>query len=286
MFHRFDNWFDRISDGWNPVTVRDLRRLKRSWFFVIATISHVGLLLLFLHLGLLMDPFLSEEEKTFFSTIPTCAAQLVVVFLVIGSDLRARLTDELFVTVPLPPKEKVHGVLGTSCLVSAFFVVQALPFLLFSPIVPYSALMRLGILLGGFVVTQILVLHLLSFSLRIWTTTEVVIAFLVVVYPLNLNLLILEIPFLIMFFSWIALSPPDLPEYVLTNWLFIAGMSSGGVLALATFAWLNYRLALYHCGKRSGSYWRVIGVNLLCLAVWSSCWASLGYMAMGILCSL
>ena len=275
-----DHWFDRVSDGWNPITVRDLRRMKRSMFFTIATIAHLGLLI-FVHVADLKDPHAPEFLEIVQRMFPTYAALLIVVLLAIGSDVRARLADELFDTVPLTPKEKVHGILGTSCLLSAFFVVQALPFLLFPPIEPYSAMMRLGILLGMFIVTQVITLYFLSFFIRTKTVAEVVITFFIVIYLGGLVLQFPQFP-LLMFLSGLLTRSND----ALMSWPFIAVASLGGVLMLSSFAYLNYRLSLYHLGyqvsqyhfdNRSENCWMATGINLVCHAVWSSSWAVIAF---------
>ena len=271
-----EKWFDTFSDGWNPIMVRELRRGMRTWILPVITLLHLGLLTV-IHVADLKDPH-AEFLDIVLRIFPTIAAMLLVILLTVGNDVRTRMADELLDAVPLTPKERVHGVLGTSCFLSAFFLVQALPFLLFSTSMPYSVLIRLGILLSGFVITQIVVLHFLSFFIRAKTTIEVVIVCLAIIYPFQLNTIALEGPFVVMGVLWFfILQLPELPDPVLTSWPFIAVASVGGVLALASFAWLNYRLSLYHFGKRSKSCWSALGVNLFWLLVWSSYWAGITF---------
>ena len=264
-----ENWFDNVSDGWNPVTVRDLRRLRRSLFFTIATIAHLGLLI-FIHVADLTP--LDFSEEIIMRVFPTYAAMLIVVLMVVGSEVRARLTDELLDAVPLTQKDKVHGILGTSCLLSAFFLVQALPFLAFPAAVPYSVLIRLGILLGMFIATQMLTLYVLPFFIRTKTVAESVIVVFVVMY---LDVGALGLPFIIVWDDILRL--PLLPDAVYTSWSLIVAMSIGGILALSSFTSMNYRLSLYHFGNPFESCWQTVFVNFLCHAAWSSCWAVIAF---------
>ena len=123
MFRRLEKWFDCFSDGWNPIIVRDLRRLRRSLFFTVATIAHLGLLI-FLHVADLQD----TREPEFFEIVqrifPTYAVMFVGILLAIGGDVRARLTDEFIDAVPRTPKERLHGGLGISLLKDSVIAVE------------------------------------------------------------------------------------------------------------------------------------------------------------------
>ncbi|MCL2744618.1 MAG: hypothetical protein FWE67_12270 [Planctomycetaceae bacterium] len=282
MFRRFEKWFNRISDNWNPVIVRYLRRLRRSGNILLITAVHLlitALICIFSYLSqeCIFNPEFSDLILPFF---PTYTAMFIGGLLVIWNEVRSRIGDELLDAVPLTPKERVRGVLGTSCILSTFFLIPALPLLVFPIVVQYwfisAFLIRLGILLGCFVITQITVLHIISFFIRAKTTTEGIIIALIVVYPFNLNILVLELPFLFclaFFLFW------DLPESVITRPPFIIAASICGALMLGTFIYLNYRLLLYHFGNRSESCWRAMFVNLAWLAVWSVFWASVTFAA-------
>ena len=274
MFRRLEKWFDRVSDDWNPITVRDLRRLSRSLFFTVATIVHLGLLTL-MHVVAIKDPYIPEEVfETVFRVIPTAMAMLAVSLLTLRRFVHARLADGLFDVVPLTPKEHVHGVLGTSSLLSAFFLVQALPFLAFPSILPfpYSIPVRLGILVVYFIIAQMASLFLLAFCIRVKTNIE---AFITIFATIYLGGLSIEGPFVGMLIIWNEVL--HLPPLMKPSLPFMVVASLGGILMVFSFVYLCYRLSLYHFGNRSESCWVATGNNLLYLAVWSSCWAGAAF---------
>ena len=274
MFHRFAKWFDSFTDGWNPIVVRELRRLMRSWILPIATLAHLGLLAA-IYIADPQDPILPELFEVLVRVYPTGTALLFIGVLVLVNAVRVRLKDELLDVTPLTPKQNVHGILGTSCILSAFFLVQALPFLAFPTTVSYSVLIRLGFLFGYFFFTQIALLFALSFFIRTKTIAEVVITFLIVIYP-GFGLILFNFPFVVMVIVW-DMYLPLLPDAVWTTWPFIIVASIGGVLALLSFTYLAYRLSLYHFANRSKSCWRAMFVNLGFHLLWNSFWAVVAF---------
>ena len=277
MFHSFRKpsakWFDSVTDGWNPIIVRELRRLMRSWIVPIVTFAHLGLLSV-IHVVDLKYPQFPEFFEIVFRVAPTYAAMFLGSILILVNAVRVRLKDELLDITPLTPKQNVHGFLGTSCILSTFFLVQALPFLAFPTTFSSLLPIRLGILMGYFFVAQISFLFFLSFFIRAKTTAEAVITFLVVIYPGNLGTFVLEGPFFIIMLVWeMVLHLPALSEDVLASWPFIVVASIGGVLAVLSFTYLAYRSSLHHFANRSKSCWRAMFNNLGFYLLWSSFWA-------------
>ena len=275
MFHSFRKssakWFDSLTDDWNPIIVRDLRRMWRCRFILFATLAHLSLLTVS-HVVDLMGP---HAPEIFLRTFPTCAVVLAGAFLTVERMLRSRLSDELFDTVPLTPEETVHGHVGTSCLLSAFFLVQALPFLAFPSVVPFSVPIRLGLLLVCFIVAQVAVLYALAFFARTKSIAETVIAFFVAVF---FGGLAFQLPMLFMTFFWggvLGMGP--LSYEAVANPLFIAIASAFSLMALISLGYVVYLLTLYHYFDRSGSFWRTMSVNLSCFAVWSLFWSGVAF---------
>ena len=257
-----EKWFDSVTDGWNPIVVRELRRAVRSGLLFAFTVYHFGLLLL----GHIVD-WNDPTTAIFWRTLPTVGSMLLMGF--VGGDRCLCHVDELIGTVPLTPTQHFYGHLGTSCILSAFFLVQALPFLAFSS----SVLLRLGILLGGFAIAQAGTLFCFTFTIRSQTIVEVS------TIGLTTSLVCLPmvgLPFATVLFFWhVYLSP--LPQDVLTSWLLAAVVSVGGTLALLSFAYLAYRLSLYHFANRFKNPWQAVSVNMGIYLLWSCFWSVVAF---------
>ncbi len=275
MFRRIEKWFDTASDGWNPIVVRDLRRMSRSRVFLIVTFAHLGLLAV-IHVADLKDPAAPDLFEIVSRIYPTVAAMLCAGLLSLDQTVRARLKDDSFDLTPLTPQDQVHGCLTTSLFLSAFFFVQALPFLAFPSTIPFGRLIRLGILCGGFVVSPIAVLYPLPFFAITKTMTEAVCMLFAAVY---LGGLVLELPFILVFaFLWdVVLQKRPVPFEVMADWPFITIVSLLGVIASLSFVYLLYRLSLFQFTNRNGNCWMGLAVNLYFTGLWSCCWAVIGF---------
>lgn len=263
-----ENWFDTVSDGWSPITVRDLRRAWQSWFIAIATLAHLGFLTFFHIVDLTAHRF----SEIFLQIFPTCLIAFFVSFLTIERVLRSRLGDELFDNTPLTPESIVHGHIGTSCVLSTFFLVQAIPFLLFPSMVPYSLPIRLGLLFYIFVAAQVLTLYFLAFFVRTKTPGEVLFTFFI---PVCLGGFITLFPMFIMNFITftVAVGSPGSGLYG----LFLGVTLFSRLLMLTSFGVVLYLLAMYHYCDRSTNLWWITLRNLLCFAIWGFFWAFIDF---------
>ena len=245
-----EKWFDSVTDGWNPIVVRELRRAVRSEELVAVTIIHLVLLAI-VH-------YCWKEILYDISFVATFPTGIILVMLVINL-LSIVGSDEMFETVPLSPKEKVDGFLWSHCLISAFFLVQALPFFAIPLAVPFSVPLRLGLLFGCFLFTQIWILIFLSFCVRKTNPIEDCFAQIVGIK------FCIFIPFL---FTTILLVSRCSSIIATVVFVSIAGLSIGC---------LAYYLSQYHFARRLKSGRRAYFLNFGIYLLWNIFWGIVAF---------
>ena len=261
MFQCFEKWFDSVSDGWNPITVRDVRRYVRSCFFLVASLVHLAVLASFY---LLDTPEQGNPGEIIVRVLPTYVAMVYVTLLIPVTMTRSHMEDEFFTAVPLTPKQHLHGYLGTSCVLTAFFFVQALPFLAFPTGFPHGRLIQLGFLAGFLIVVQMVTLFILPFFIRVTSIGGVLVGFfgvLVIALPL-LGIIIQTIFFTSIAILLMLLDQSELhadsPPLVAAFGIFFVEIFVSCLLAC-----LPYQLSLRLFASRTKSSLRTRGVNLL-----------------------
>lgn len=180
MFSRFESWFDSISDGWNPITVRELRRLARSRLVPYMTLLHFGLLVpaYFLALDCMNEP-VDEFDPSIYRVIGMLYPTFFVLLFVEAGFL-FRLVylhciireGELFDLVPLRIGEKIEGHLGVSFVLSGFFLAQTLPFMVFPRSSLHTVLIGIGGLFVIFIVAQFATLVFLCLFLPVFRSKK------------------------------------------------------------------------------------------------------------------
>lgn len=256
LISRIDSLGDRI----NPITVRDLRKLKR-WF---------GLeLLLLLFLGIAVSCatfFLIMPEEMLKQEFDLAGRRERAVLLASGFSLimfygsfLAWLTpiiwliqsrsDELLDQVPLSPTEQTNAVLQTCCVLSFYYITLFFPFLAFAFLlgpVPYLFLL---VPLGTFLLALINLLVLVSFVARAKRVWELIVLYFVMSY----GLMPMYIPWLGVLLLWVGVLrwPP-------LFWNAGFGFISLFILlpiALVLMSLTAYWLSVYHFKHKRRSVW-------------------------------
>ena len=198
MIRHFEKWFDSVSDGWNPILVRELRRLAKSRLVPYMTLLHFCLLTMVY----IMTFDGRNDPEIPFSTVGLLFPTVFVMFFVEAGFLCRFVFlyhficwDELLDNTPLRVEEKIEGHLCTSCILSAFFLVQVLPFMLFPLPSPYAILAGLVVMFVIFVIAQTTTLIFLYLFLRFRSTKMTVSKVIIILF------VIVVIAFVALFFA-------------------------------------------------------------------------------------
>ena len=252
-----EKWFDSVTDGWNPIIVRELRRAVRSGEPIAGLGIHLaGLVVLqaIVHFGGFKESLFVD---IFVRSFPTFIVLLVTSSETLGRIERARRDDELFDIVPLSPRVTVKGYFWSSCLILAFVLTPALPFLAFHSETQFIVPVRLGVLLGCFLVAQVVMLFFFSFSIRTISSLETAISTMIVfVFGIFA-------PFVAATCLWLTFYS-EKPLF-----LVLIGVATAAMFSLGCCA---YCLSLHHFTWRLKSGRTASLLNLGVYLLWSAFW--------------
>ena len=273
MSHCFITWIDSWTDRFNPITVRDLKRLK-GWkglegftiFIQTGLIMAVGGMLL---LG--FHPSFSFPKPT--ETALMVSGLVVTVtgygifaacFTSLNRLVKSRKEDELFELVPLTPKQQVHGYLASSCILSIYFFGMTLPFLMTATLIGPVPWPMHFVPIGVFLLGQVLLLFGLSFLARTKGTADFI---------------------LVAFLGYIGIAPLELPWFgVITLWNEVFHWPTlhwntpiGFVTffyflptAVAILGFVSYRLSILHFALRRKPAYKAAVFNIFVYSLLST----------------
>ena len=264
-------WIDSFGDCFNPITVRELRRLSCRYLLeggalLLLAILVVGLLVALSVLYDLGDiravleiPDGSRNEMVWF--VAVLPLGVAVYAMIISSVLpmtglaKTQFEDELLGLVPLTPKQHVHGYLAASCLFSGVCISLFFPFVAAVNLVGRAPLWPLAALVGLYLAGQAFSVFTLSLSVRLKSRWE--------------NILVVGCVYVLMFLMgapWFGIAvlleevfkkPMPSPQSgfaVFLLWVFLPAVV--GVLA-----YVGYRLSIYHFERQNKPYWRAALLN-------------------------
>ncbi len=157
--------FPYHSDDISPITLRQLRRLARSY-----TLLWTTLLLLAVHIAAFCacaffgDNIDSEMSAMFWAAATTQPVQMLLSFIVFLPGcmyVSAKTSDEML-DIAFSPKEILHGYWGVGIILGCYYTTLALPFVALSYVYGGQLLVSLWALFSN--VLSLLVLSLVYFS--------------------------------------------------------------------------------------------------------------------------
>jgi hypothetical protein len=172
MFRRMITWLDSWDDRINPIIVRELRRGVRSecWELFVLFFWFAALILYAFFLICCPDD-VRKNNGWFFLFVPVII--LIVIFLLNLSFLflfkfkTHRTLDELLDAVPLSPRRQLHGYWATLSIYSFFSCCFFYPFIVIGQLIEPIPYVFFFMPIAAFLVSQMIILVLLSFSARL-----------------------------------------------------------------------------------------------------------------------
>ena len=275
IFHHLSRliaWIDSFGDRFNPITVRDVRRSKYRYMLegatlIVLTLLTVGFLTALMvvdgdkelrHL-LEIETVSRDEMAWYMAALPLAVsfyALLFYIILALSGLSKDRLEDELLGLVPLSPKEYVDGYVMSALIFSIFGISLFVPFVAAAGLVGRAPLWPLAALFGIFLALQTLATLVIAFGARMKRKWEGILLG-ISVYAL---MYLLAVPWFGCFFLLDEVCKKSEPDWnhgfgFFSIWGFMP-------LALITFAYVGYRLAIYHFTWRNAPYWRSVLINI------------------------
>ncbi|MDR2346683.1 MAG: hypothetical protein LBE18_11500 [Planctomycetaceae bacterium] len=183
MFKKIIQFIDSFGDYINPIIVRDFRRCIKeksldlegiigmiNCYFSMCILTAAVFIIL-----LIVDPYSDTSEVLLtwltvflmFAVFMISGINIIISTVIMANMANAPLSDDMFFTIPLSPRQRMNAYLGTSMLWSIFIVSFSFPFaaiyqvaavndpfntiVLFSPIISILTSLVLSLIMISFI---------------------------------------------------------------------------------------------------------------------------------------
>lgn len=267
MLQRFIAWIDSWTDAFNPITVRDLTRLK-GWLrglegFTVFILA-VPVMLVGGHLLVGSHPAFPTPDVEMTAILlagmvvmMTAYGVLAAAFTPLNWLVKSRREDMLFELVPLTPKQQVHGYLASSCILAVFFISMMLPFLATAALIGPVPWPLFFAPIGIFLLGQVLLLFGLSYLARCNGAFDLI---LLAVLAYN-GIALLELPWLAVIALWVEVF--RWPDFQWDSRVGLVTLFGFLPAALLLTGYVSYRLSILHFELRRRPAYKAALFNIL-----------------------